>query len=96
MGLAGYGPVPEPGYYFEFYASSAARPASPIWIGHQSRRVITRANIMERHTFHVGGMNFGQADTTARCVGCHTGHSMIEVPEDASQIEVPIDVPLAN
>ena len=20
MGLAGYGPVPEPGYYFEFYA----------------------------------------------------------------------------
>ena len=21
MGLAGYGPVPEPGYYFEFYAT---------------------------------------------------------------------------
>ena len=22
MGLAGYGPVPEPGYYFEFYANA--------------------------------------------------------------------------
>jgi hypothetical protein len=22
MGLAGYGPVPEPGYYFEFYANT--------------------------------------------------------------------------
>ena len=25
MGLAGYGPVPEPGYYFEFYATSTWR-----------------------------------------------------------------------
>ncbi len=34
--------------------------------------------------FHVGGMNFGRAGQTARCAGCHAGHSMIEVPEDAS------------
>jgi hypothetical protein len=32
--------------------------------------------------FHVGGMNFGHAGTTARCVGCHAGHSQVPVPED--------------
>ena len=32
--------------------------------------------------FHVGGMNFGVADTEARCVGCHAGHSMVAVPRD--------------
>ena len=34
--------------------------------------------------FHVGGMNFGVAGTEARCVGCHAGHSEIEVPEDTT------------
>ncbi len=34
--------------------------------------------------YHVGGMNFGRAGDTARCVGCHTGHSMMEIPEDPS------------
>jgi hypothetical protein len=34
--------------------------------------------------YHVGGMNFGRAGNTARCVGCHTGHSMMEIPEDPS------------
>jgi hypothetical protein len=32
--------------------------------------------------FHVGGQNFGHAGATARCVGCHAGHSRIAVPED--------------
>jgi hypothetical protein len=37
--------------------------------------------------FHVGGLNFGTAATRAEsgsCVGCHAGHSMMEVPEDPS------------
>jgi hypothetical protein len=32
--------------------------------------------------FHVGGHNFGVEGQTARCIGCHTGHSMLEVPRD--------------
>lgn len=32
--------------------------------------------------FHVGGMNFGEANQKASCVGCHAGHSMMKVPED--------------
>jgi hypothetical protein len=34
--------------------------------------------------FHVGGLNFGRAGKDGKCVGCHTGHSMQEVPDDAS------------
>jgi len=34
--------------------------------------------------FHVGGMNFGVAGETARCVGCHAGHSQMELPDDAT------------
>ncbi len=34
--------------------------------------------------FHVGGMNFGNAGTEAKCVGCHAGHSRLEVPADPS------------
>jgi len=34
--------------------------------------------------FHVGGHNFGVENQAARCIGCHTGHSMLEVPEDAA------------
>jgi hypothetical protein len=29
---------------------------------------------------HVAGMNFDRPGSTARCMGCHTGHSMIPVP----------------
>jgi hypothetical protein len=29
---------------------------------------------------HVAGMNFAPARSVARCVGCHTGHTMIPVP----------------
>jgi len=35
---------------------------------------------------HVAGQNFGRPGTVARCVGCHTGHTLIPVPatpEDA-------------
>jgi hypothetical protein len=32
--------------------------------------------------FHVGGHNFGNAGKTARCIGCHVGHSMLDVPAD--------------
>jgi hypothetical protein len=38
----------------------------------------------DRQAFHVGGFNFGQPNTVARCVGCHAGHSMIPVPRDPS------------
>lgn len=34
--------------------------------------------------YHVGGLNFGHAGGVARCVGCHAGHSMQEVPSDAA------------
>lgn len=34
--------------------------------------------------FHVGGMNFGVAGREAKCVGCHAGHSQMEIPEDPS------------
>ncbi|MBI4604863.1 MAG: hypothetical protein HY721_23115 [Planctomycetes bacterium] len=34
--------------------------------------------------FHVGGMNFGERGQQGRCVGCHAGHSMLEVPQDAA------------
>ncbi len=30
--------------------------------------------------YHVGGMNFGTPGKTSQCVGCHAGHSMMEVP----------------
>lgn len=32
--------------------------------------------------YHVGGMNYGHVGVTARCVGCHAGHSQIEMPAD--------------
>ncbi|NOK60014.1 MAG: hypothetical protein GFH27_549291n207 [Chloroflexi bacterium AL-W] len=31
---------------------------------------------------HVAGMNFGRPGTQVRCMGCHAGHSMMEVPDD--------------
>ncbi len=36
---------------------------------------------------HVAGMNFGRPGQLQRCVGCHTGHTMIEVPatDEAAQ-----------
>jgi hypothetical protein len=34
--------------------------------------------------FHVGGMNFNRSGSGGSCVGCHAGHSMIEVPADPS------------
>lgn len=34
--------------------------------------------------FHVGGMNFARAGSEGKCIGCHAGHSMVEVPEDPS------------
>ena len=36
--------------------------------------------------FHVGGMNFGRENRTARCVGCHAGHTMVEVPDDNREL----------
>ena len=32
--------------------------------------------------FHVGGMNFARAGGEGKCIGCHAGHSMVEVPEN--------------
>ncbi len=30
---------------------------------------------------HVAGMNYGKPGATSRCIGCHSGHTMIPVPE---------------
>jgi hypothetical protein len=46
------------------------------------RRDGTIAMGRDNQIFHVGGMNFGVAGETARCVGCHAGHSLMEVPDD--------------
>jgi hypothetical protein len=35
---------------------------------------------------HVAGMNFDQAGSVARCVGCHAGHTMIPIPGDLEAI----------
>lgn len=34
--------------------------------------------------FHVGGANFGVADSEARCVGCHAGHSLMPIAADSA------------
>lgn len=34
---------------------------------------------------HVPGMNFGVAGTTARCVGCHAGHTIIAIADTAEE-----------
>ena len=38
MGLAGYGPVPEPGYYFEFYAT--------LWVESRMKRGVEEGSIV--------------------------------------------------
>jgi PKD repeat protein len=30
---------------------------------------------------HVAGMNYGKPGSTVRCIGCHSGHTMIPVPQ---------------
>ncbi len=32
--------------------------------------------------FHVAGHNFGAPGTTARCIGCHAGHTRLDVPAE--------------
>lgn len=34
---------------------------------------------------HVAGLNFGRPGAVQTCVGCHTGHSMIPVPDDPAE-----------
>lgn len=36
---------------------------------------------------HVAGLNFGRPGEVQRCVGCHAGHSMIPVPENAEDAQ---------
>ena len=36
--------------------------------------------------YHVGGMNFGHENRTARCVGCHAGHTIRELPSDDQEL----------
>jgi hypothetical protein len=38
--------------------------------------------------FHVGGFNFGSRGQTARCVGCHAGHTLQEVPPEPAWTNV--------
>ncbi|MDW8394591.1 MAG: T9SS type A sorting domain-containing protein, partial [Chitinophagales bacterium] len=35
---------------------------------------------------HVAGMNYGRKNSEVTCVGCHAGHSMIEVPQDSNEV----------
>jgi hypothetical protein len=44
----------------------------------------TLAQGRDNQIFHVAGMNFSRAAETGRCVGCHAGHTMMEIPEDPS------------
>jgi hypothetical protein len=48
---------------------------------------ITRAPDREQGAGHVAGMNFGRPGVTARCVGCHIGHTMIPVPANAADAQ---------
>jgi hypothetical protein len=41
---------------------------------------LTRGPGGESGAGHVAGMNYGPPGTTATCVGCHIGHTMIPVP----------------
>jgi hypothetical protein len=34
---------------------------------------------------HVAGLNFGRPGEVATCVGCHTGHTLIPVPDDPQE-----------
>lgn len=36
---------------------------------------------------HVLGQNFGRAGEMGRCVGCHAGHTLIEVPADPAEAQ---------
>lgn len=36
---------------------------------------------------HVGGLNFGRPGEVQRCVGCHTGHTLIPVPATAEEAQ---------
>jgi hypothetical protein len=36
---------------------------------------------------HVAGMNYGRPGTTVSCVGCHAGHTMIEMPASAADAQ---------
>ena len=36
----------------------------------------------DQQIYHVGGMNFGRAGEQNRCVGCHAGHTLLELPEE--------------
>ncbi|MCB0128697.1 MAG: hypothetical protein KDE31_06190, partial [Caldilineaceae bacterium] len=36
---------------------------------------------------HVAGLNFGRPGEQQRCVGCHTGHSLIPVPADPADAQ---------
>jgi len=36
---------------------------------------------------HVAGLNFGHPGEVQRCVGCHTGHTLIPVPDDPADAQ---------
>lgn len=41
----------------------------------------------EHGAAHVAGLNFGRSGEVQRCVGCHAGHSMITVPQNAEDAQ---------
>jgi hypothetical protein len=65
---------------------SAVEPAAPanVSLFEQLRRPDGRVPFTGGHdptgAAHVAGLNYGRPGTTARCMGCHMGHTMIPVP----------------
>ena len=52
--------------------------------------VDSRGNVLETgggRFAHVAGMNFDRMGSGTKCVGCHAGHSMLEVPNNGSIAE---------
>ena len=70
-------------------AGSVTDPMAPAWTPlfeqlrgpEPERRVPLTGGPDPDGAGHVTGMNYGTPGTIARCVGCHAGHTMIEVPE---------------
>lgn len=45
------------------------------------------SSVYDTGAAHVAGHNFGRPGVTATCVGCHAGHSMIDVPADPADAQ---------
>lgn len=73
-------------------AGSVTEPVAPAWTPlfeqlrgpEPERRVPLTGGPEPDGAGHVTGMNYGTPVTVARCIGCHAGHTMIELPASDS------------